>query len=144
MFIQEHTRNLSGLFEFRFRKRIGFCFTSWKTNKTDPGTDFEGADYGVVTNAETVKMSKTINWASIKRQTAGYCISRRVKSIRNRVLKQGKEHKHENEKEQEEVELELCKKRILMGGKCRPLSASGILHYDQDGILLPELPYQEL
>uniref|UniRef100_A0A3Q7ENT3 Uncharacterized protein n=1 Tax=Solanum lycopersicum TaxID=4081 RepID=A0A3Q7ENT3_SOLLC len=138
-------RNPSGLFEFRFRKRIGFCFTNWKTNKAaDPGTDFEGADYGAVTNAETQEMSKTFNWASIKRQKACYCIIRRVKAIHKRVVKQERVCKHEDEEEQEKVELELCKKRILMGGKCRPLSASGSLHYDQNGILLPELPYQEM
>ncbi|KAF2307285.1 hypothetical protein P3X46_005530 [Hevea brasiliensis] len=34
---------------------------------------------------------------------------------------------------------ELCKKRILMGEKCRPLSFSGILEYDRDGILLPDI-----
>ncbi|KAJ8572835.1 hypothetical protein K7X08_009346 [Anisodus acutangulus] len=136
-------QNLSGL--FKFRKRIGFCFTNWKTNKADPGTGFEGADYGAVNNAEMGEMSKTINWASIKRQPAAvYCIIRRVKSIHKRVVKQGRECKHEDEEEQEKVELELCKKRILMGGKCRPLSASGSLHYDQNGILFPELPYQEL
>lgn len=33
---------------------------------------------------------------------------------------------------------ELCKKRILMGSKCKPLNSSGILQYDKDGILLPE------
>ncbi|KAK4378881.1 hypothetical protein RND71_000743 [Anisodus tanguticus] len=130
---------------FKFRKRIGFCFTNWKTNKADPGTGFEGADYGAVNNAEMGEMSKTINWASIKRQPAAvYCIIRRVKSIHKRVVKQGRECKHEDGEEQEKVELELCKKRILMGGKCQPLSASGSLHYDQNGILLPELPYQEL
>lgn len=32
----------------------------------------------------------------------------------------------------------LCKKRILMGEKCRPLHQSGTLKYDKDGILLPE------
>lgn len=137
-------QNLSGLFEFRFRKRFGFCFTNWKTNKADPGTDFEGTDYGAVTNAETQEMSKTFNWASIKRQKACYCISRRVKAIHKRLVKQERECKHEDEEEQEKVELELCKKRILMGGKCRPLGASGSLHYDQNGMLLPELPYQEM
>ncbi|XWS30323.1 hypothetical protein CRYUN_Cryun24cG0107200 [Craigia yunnanensis] len=34
---------------------------------------------------------------------------------------------------------ELCKKRILMGGKCRPLNHSGIIHYDENGVLLPEI-----
>lgn len=36
-------------------------------------------------------------------------------------------------------ELELCKKRILIGYKCRPLGRSGTLRYDKNGILLPEL-----
>ncbi|KAH7574659.1 hypothetical protein JRO89_XS03G0327600 [Xanthoceras sorbifolium] len=34
---------------------------------------------------------------------------------------------------------ELCKKRILMGERCRPLNVSGTLHYDEDGILLPDV-----
>ncbi|CAI9764249.1 unnamed protein product [Fraxinus pennsylvanica] len=42
------------------------------------------------------------------------------------------------EEEEERSEMELCKKRILMGEKCRPLNLSGALHYDTDGILLPE------
>nr|GLL37352.1 hypothetical protein CDL12_18591 [Ipomoea trifida] len=37
-----------------------------------------------------------------------------------------------------EEEIELCKKRILMGEKCKPLNVSGSLHYDQNGVLLPE------
>ena len=39
---------------------------------------------------------------------------------------------------EEKEGLQLCKKRILMGGKCKPLSISGALHYDKNGILLPE------
>lgn len=39
----------------------------------------------------------------------------------------------------EECGEELCKKRILMGEKCKPLNISGSLHYDEDGILLPEV-----
>ncbi|KAL1212785.1 hypothetical protein V5N11_021336 [Cardamine amara subsp. amara] len=35
-------------------------------------------------------------------------------------------------------EKELCKKRILMGERCKPMNKSGVLHYDGDGILLPE------
>lgn len=45
----------------------------------------------------------------------------------------------ESEEEEDEGGEELCKKRILMGEKCRPLNFSGILKYDQNGILLPEL-----
>ncbi|EPS66834.1 hypothetical protein M569_07944 [Genlisea aurea] len=35
-------------------------------------------------------------------------------------------------------EEELCKKRILMGEKCRALTLSGVLHYDENGVLLTE------
>ncbi|CAN8265294.1 unnamed protein product [Cochlearia groenlandica] len=35
-------------------------------------------------------------------------------------------------------EDELCKKRILMGERCIPINKSGVLQYDDDGILLPE------
>ena len=34
---------------------------------------------------------------------------------------------------------ELCKKRILMGRRCRPLNHSGIIQYDENGVLLPEI-----
>ncbi|KAJ6883388.1 hypothetical protein NC652_030575 [Populus alba x Populus x berolinensis] len=43
------------------------------------------------------------------------------------------------EESREECGEELCKKRILMGEKCKPLSFSGSLHYDEDGTLLPEV-----
>ncbi|EOA22247.1 hypothetical protein CARUB_v10002836mg, partial [Capsella rubella] len=33
---------------------------------------------------------------------------------------------------------ELCKKRILMGERCKPINKSGVLQYGGDGILLPE------
>ncbi|XVE68001.1 hypothetical protein DITRI_Ditri09bG0033300 [Diplodiscus trichospermus] len=45
-----------------------------------------------------------------------------------RMLIGGKSEKHE-----------LCKKRILMGGKCRPLNHSGIIQYDENGVLMPEI-----
>ncbi|KAH0908616.1 hypothetical protein HID58_031937 [Brassica napus] len=31
---------------------------------------------------------------------------------------------------------ELCKKRILMGERCKPINRSGVLQYDGDGILV--------
>ncbi|CAH9073887.1 unnamed protein product [Cuscuta epithymum] len=47
-----------------------------------------------------------------------------------------------DEEEEKEEGIELCKKRILMGDRCKPLSISGRLNYDQNGVLLPELlPY---
>ncbi|XP_022033061.1 uncharacterized protein LOC110934182 [Helianthus annuus] len=41
-------------------------------------------------------------------------------------------------KDVEDGSLELCKKRIIMGRKCRPLNVSGALHYDKNGVLVPE------
>ncbi|KNA19334.1 hypothetical protein SOVF_060500 [Spinacia oleracea] len=40
------------------------------------------------------------------------------------------------EKEKVEKRFELCKKKILMGEKCRPLH--GRLHYDKNGVLVPQ------
>ncbi|KAK4595621.1 hypothetical protein RGQ29_013916 [Quercus rubra] len=40
---------------------------------------------------------------------------------------------------EENDELVLCKKRIPMGERCRPLGFSSTLQYDKDGILLPEV-----
>ncbi|GLT94852.1 hypothetical protein SLE2022_125690 [Rubroshorea leprosula] len=51
----------------------------------------------------------------------------------------GGETEQEEEGEEEEEEYELCKRRILMGGRCRPLNPSGFLQYDKDGILVPDI-----
>ncbi|KAI8028360.1 hypothetical protein LOK49_LG02G02280 [Camellia lanceoleosa] len=56
---------------------------------------------------------------------------------RKKVIKKRDEEEKNGEKEEEAEEL--CKKRILMGEKCRPLNLSGALHYDKNGVLLPEL-----
>ncbi|KAG8363871.1 hypothetical protein BUALT_Bualt19G0067600 [Buddleja alternifolia] len=55
-------------------------------------------------------------------------------------MRSGVTHKRylKGEKEDTNREVELCKKRILMGIKCRPLNLSGKLQYDKNGILLPE------
>lgn len=51
----------------------------------------------------------------------------------------GKSEKTTNNKAMQEGDgIELCKKKILMGEKCRPLHKSGTLHYDENGVLLPE------
>lgn len=36
-----------------------------------------------------------------------------------------------------EDDSELCKKRILMGGRCKPLCSSGTLTYDADALFFP-------
>ncbi|KAK7269395.1 hypothetical protein RIF29_22121 [Crotalaria pallida] len=59
--------------------------------------------------------------------------------IKRKVRKQSKhdlEQGHENGDELKGEEL--CRKRILMGVRCKPLCSSGILRYDEDGLFLPE------
>lgn len=58
---------------------------------------------------------------------------KKVARVKLRIKTVGNEGKAEAK-----TELELCKKRILMGEKCRALNHSGVLHYDKQGILLPE------
>lgn len=58
--------------------------------------------------------------------------------VKMRRMRSVKMKQREGESETKEGNQELCKKRILMGGKCKPLNVSGVLHYDQNGILLPE------
>ncbi|KAM1038687.1 hypothetical protein ACFX13_034068 [Malus domestica] len=52
----------------------------------------------------------------------------------SREFDEGDDSKQEGREEEE-----LCKKRILMGGKCKPLSLSGTLRYDENGILVTEI-----
>ncbi|KAK1401736.1 hypothetical protein POM88_001341 [Heracleum sosnowskyi] len=61
-----------------------------------------------------------------------------VNGVKMRRMRSIKMKEREGKSETEEENQELCKKRILMGGKCKPLNESGVLHYDQNGIFLPE------
>lgn len=95
--------------------------------------------------AKSLQLLRDENKQSLKVMGVNCRKVKRVRSVKNRVKQsegkletgEGKEGGNEKEKETKKDE-ELCKKRILMGGKCRPLNVSGVLHYDQDGILLPE------
>lgn len=62
---------------------------------------------------------------------------RRVGPLRKAFGKEGSELKRIKATKGGES-LELCKKRILMGRKCKPLNISGTLQYDKDSILIPE------
>ncbi|KAL7205332.1 hypothetical protein ACSBR2_018309 [Camellia fascicularis] len=84
-------------------------------------------------SSKKVSSSSQFNWVSnrmIRKARSG--------GERKKVIKKRDEEEKNGEKEEEEAE-ELCKKRILMGEKCRPLNLSGALHYDKNGVLLPEL-----
>ena len=69
------------------------------------------------------------------------CSSHKKRRHAKLKLKKGIQQGKESEEEDEESGgIELCKKKILMGGKYRPLNKSGTLQYDENGILLPEVP----
>lgn len=61
-----------------------------------------------------------------------------VNGAKMRRMRSVKMRQREGKSETEEGNQQLCKKRILMGGKCKPPNISGVLHYDQNGIFLPE------
>ncbi|XP_075505570.1 uncharacterized protein LOC142542685 [Primulina tabacum] len=98
-----------------FRKSNGFHLKKWKKVKAD-----NDMLYGT-------------KQAGIK---ASYARIRNLEIGGKRTMIQGEKPK--DEEEEDERQMELCKKRILMGEKCRPLNVSGALHYDEAGILLPE------
>ena len=66
-------------------------------------------------------------------------VARSLRKKMDKQFKRGLEEENDGKDKEEKGELELCKKRILMGEKCRPLGFSGTLQYDKDGILLPEV-----
>uniref|UniRef100_A0A2N9ITY1 Uncharacterized protein n=1 Tax=Fagus sylvatica TaxID=28930 RepID=A0A2N9ITY1_FAGSY len=66
-------------------------------------------------------------------------VARSLRKKENKQLEQDSEQESDEKVRDEKGDLELCKKRILMGAKCRPLGFSGILRYGKDGILLPEV-----
>ncbi|KAI3742251.1 hypothetical protein L1987_59931 [Smallanthus sonchifolius] len=76
------------------------------------------------------KMIKSCRLCFVKRGCLVRVPSRGLKKIGRAVSMR----KHEGKEEA----LELCKKRIIMGKKCRPLNVSGALHYDKNGVLVPE------
>ncbi|KAL7120060.1 hypothetical protein ACP275_02G099700 [Erythranthe tilingii] len=100
----------------------GFNFKKWKTIINTKN------DINISTNTATKP--------SIHRWTAKVVRKRDVVGLvekKKMLMTWRREQGQETNKE-----LELCKKRILMGEKCRPLNRSGALHYDEHGILLPE------
>ncbi|KAL2469120.1 uncharacterized protein Fot_50696 [Forsythia ovata] len=100
------------------RNRLGFPFRKWKLDEKING------------GARQINCSKNLN--EIRRVKPNYERIRSGKRVSEKVIKQ------DHGEEEERSEVELCKKRILMGEKCRPLNMSGALHYDTDGVLLPE------
>ncbi|XP_028792904.1 uncharacterized protein LOC114748633 [Neltuma alba] len=66
----------------------------------------------------------------------------RIVTITSWLKKKAREEvelEDDGKREEEEEEACLWKKRILMGGRCKPLYSSGGFQYDSDGILIPDL-----
>lgn len=68
------------------------------------------------------------------RNTSRLSLLRRAISAKRRAAKR----EEEGGDDKVAVVNELCKRRILMGMKCKPVNASGKLHYGQDGVILHE------
>ncbi|KAK9292287.1 hypothetical protein L1049_020251 [Liquidambar formosana] len=119
-----------------FNKKTGLKFIKSKSNKTSrcDSSGSDSSENGVATNCivnGTEENSCSLATVSSSRISFSRVKLRRENSIRKKATNQVEE-------EEERGEEELCKKRILMGERCRPLNMSGILQYDKNGIILPE------
>lgn len=117
----DNTRKLKG------KSKLSLSFSGFFSKKS---SDRSNSDQ----TGATLLMGKQENGSKLARNPSGYRKIRRGRSMRKKVVKQSEE----KENEEERGEDELCKKRILKGVKCRPLNLSGDLHYDRNGVLLPE------
>ncbi|XP_012837651.1 PREDICTED: uncharacterized protein LOC105958189 [Erythranthe guttata] len=101
----------------------GFNFKKWKTISAKN-------DINISANTATKPSIHRLTAKIVrKRDVVGPVEKKKKKKLMTWCREQGQETNKE---------LELCKKRILMGEKCRPLNRSGALHYDEHGVLLPE------
>ncbi|KAM6597841.1 hypothetical protein CsatA_008365 [Cannabis sativa] len=79
-----------------------------------------------------VVMAKRDGSGKLVRVSSGVVQSRRKVRLNNNKYEDSEKGRRDS------GGVELCKKRILMGGKCKPLNVSGTLQYDNNGVLLPE------
>lgn len=92
--------------------------------------------------------ARAVAWALMKLQctrqkmkvkTGCYTVSKLIKEEERNEDDSNNDDVVLTNEEEEGGEVELCKKRILMGRRCKPLNCSGTLQYDKNGILLPDL-----
>ncbi|XP_045793571.1 uncharacterized protein LOC123888538 [Trifolium pratense] len=102
-----------------------FITAKWRASKNDL--------HGVVARFGQVRR-KVGSWRLVRIPSKLVVIRLKLKMIRSSMKKKGKKVDEDNDRE-------LCKKRILMGRKCRPLCSPspGYLSYDTDKLLLPEI-----
>ncbi|KAJ1383467.1 hypothetical protein SESBI_43391 [Sesbania bispinosa] len=91
---------------------------------------------GAVTTLGHVKRKASL-WRLVRIPSKILVIRLKLKMLRSLAKK--KVTKQFEEGDGEDKDRELCKKRILMGGRCKPLNSSGTLSYDSDGLFLPEI-----
>ncbi|AAB61050.1 weak similarity to C. elegans transposase (TR:g1125840) [Arabidopsis thaliana] len=117
---------------FRVKKMTSVISGVFNRKKTLSGENREQRDGSEGDETVFVKLKqnpiqkKGSFWESARIRLKTLILGQRLKRRRNRrrSLSEGME------------EEELCKKRILMGERCKPMN--GVLQYDGDGILLPE------
>ncbi|CAL0320954.1 unnamed protein product [Lupinus luteus] len=79
---------------------------------------------------------KVSSWRSVRILSKVLVIRLKLKMVRSLIKRKVRK---QCKQDFEEKGDELCKKRILMGVRCKPLSSTGTLRYDEDGIFLPEI-----
>lgn len=107
-----------------------FITSKWRASKNNL--------YGVVARFGQVRR-KVISWHLVKIPPKIVVIGLKLKMIRTLGKKKvTKQFKHEPD---EDNDRELCKKKILMGRRCRPLFSPSprYLRYDEDRFLLPKI-----
>ncbi|KAJ1385598.1 hypothetical protein SESBI_41561 [Sesbania bispinosa] len=106
-----------------------FIRTKMRTVKSSDGD-------GAVTRLGHVRRKASL-WRLVRIPSKILVIRLKLKMLRSLVKK--KVTKQFEQGDGEDKDRELCKKRILMGGRCKPLNSSGTLSYDSDGLFLPEI-----
>lgn len=121
---------LLGFLEKR-KELSSFISSKWRASKNNL--------YGVVARFGQVRR-KVSSWHLVKIPSKFVVIGLKLKMIKSPGKKKvTKQFKHESD--DEDNERELCKKRILMGQRCRPLFSPSphYLSYDEDRFLLPKI-----
>ncbi|KAL0718112.1 hypothetical protein Bca4012_067434 [Brassica carinata] len=86
----------------------------------------------VKTKPKHNSLQKKSFWKSARIRLKILILGKRLKTRRRRIRRRSVNLSEGNGEE------ELCKKRILMGERCKPINQSGVLQYDGDGIIVPE------
>ncbi|TXG65192.1 hypothetical protein EZV62_006467 [Acer yangbiense] len=130
--------SFKNLFGNKKREGFGFCFLRGK--KKGCSRDCTSASENGIGGREenSVKLKRVSSRITIQRLNIGGSMREKSSSSSIKKIEEGEERVEKEIEGEERMEKELCKKRILMGVRCKPLNISGTLHYDQDGILLPD------